>query len=60
MLDKQAQQKSAHDRRLRFREWSAGERVLVRNYRDGPDWIPGTVVEKLGPVTYTTETDEGQ
>lgn len=28
--------------------------------RPGPDWIPGTIAEVLGPVTYIVETDEGQ
>ena len=28
--------------------------------RPGPDWIPGTIAEVLGPVTYIIETDEGQ
>ena len=30
------------------------------NLRPGPNWIPGTVAEVLGPVTYTIETDAGQ
>ena len=57
--DKQSLQKSAHDRAARPRQWSAGDRVMARNLRPGPDWIPGTIVEVLGPVTYTVETDEG-
>ena len=60
MLDKQSQQKSAHDRRSRPRAWIAGDRVMVRNHRDGPDWIPATIIEVLGPVTYLVETDSGQ
>lgn len=59
VLDKQTRQKSAHDRRCRHREWIAGDRVLVRNHRDGPDWIPGTIIEVLGPVTYIVQTDKG-
>ena len=33
---------------------------MARNLRPGPDWIPGTIAEVLGPVTYIIETDEGQ
>ena len=33
---------------------------MVRNLREGPDWIPATVIEVLGPVTYLVETDHGQ
>ena len=58
MLEKQSKQKSSHDRRSRPREFIVGERVLVRNHRPGPDWIPGTVVEVLGPVTYLVEMEE--
>ena len=25
---------------------------MARNYHEGPDWLPGTVLELLGPVTY--------
>ena len=32
---------------------------LVRNHRPGPDWIPGTIIEVLGPVTYIVEIEEG-
>ena len=32
---------------------------MVRNLRPGPDWIPGVIVEVLGPVTYLIETEEG-
>ena len=60
VLDKQSLQKSAHDHRSRAREWTVGERVMARNLRPGPDWIPGTIAEVLGPVTYIIETDEGQ
>ena len=60
VLDKQAKQKAAHDRRSRPREWIVGDRVLARNLRPGPDWVPSKIVEVLGPVTYTIETDGGQ
>ncbi len=43
--DKQASQKSAHDRRARAREWTVGEQILVLNLRPGPDWIPGIIAE---------------
>jgi transposase InsO family protein len=59
VLDKQSQQKTAHDRRSRSRAWIAGDRVMVRNHREGPDWLPATVTEVLGPVTYLVETDRG-
>ena len=61
VLDKQSLQKSAsHDRRSRARQFNVGDRVLVRNLRSGPDWIPATNVEVLGPVTYIIEAERGQ
>ena len=52
-------QKASVDRRARSREFSEGDRVMVRDYRSGTNWIPA-VVEVLGPVTYIVETDTGQ
>ena len=60
VVDKQALQKSAHDRRTRSRDWIVGDRVMARNLRPGPDWVPSTIVEVLGPVTYVVETESGQ
>ena len=58
VLMKQSLQKACHDRRAREREWDVGQTVLARNLRPGPDWVPATVVEKLGPVTYHVRTQE--
>ena len=33
---------------------------MARNLHPGLDWIPGTIAEVFGPVTYIIETDEGQ
>ena len=59
VVDKQATQKTMHDQRARSRAWIAGDRVMVRNLRPGPDWVSGTVVEVLGPVTYIIEVEDG-
>ena len=45
VADKQALQKSAHDRRARSRDWIIGDRVMARNLRPGP---------------YVVETEAGQ
>ena len=29
-----------------------GQRVMVRNLRPGPTWIPGTIVGRNGPLSY--------
>ena len=33
---------------------------MARNVRPGPNWIPATIVEVQGPVTYSVETEDGQ
>ena len=61
VLEKQSQQKSSHDRRhARDCRWFVGQRVMARNMRPGADWVPATILEVKGPVTYLVETDEGQ
>jgi len=32
-----------------------GQRVLARNYHPGEDWIPGTVIERRNPHSYTVQ-----
>ena len=54
----QSRQKEAHDRRAHCREFLVGQSVMVRNLRPGPGWIPGVIVERLGPVSYLVETSD--
>ena len=46
------QQKTDHDRHARMRQFSIGQRVMAKNLRPGPDWIPAIIVERLGPLSY--------
>ena len=48
----QAQQKQHHDQHAHPRNLFVGQRVLVRNFRPGPTWLPGTVVNCNGPLSY--------
>lgn len=57
---RQARQKEQHDRRSPTRHFVVGDLVMARNYRSGPDWIPATVVSKLGPLSYLLETEDKQ
>ena len=36
-----------------------GSKVKVRNYHGDTKWIPGTVLKKLGPVTYSVDIVDG-
>ena len=50
--EKQAKQKEAHDTSARFREFSQGDKVFVRNFGQGERWLHGEVAEVTGPVSY--------
>ena len=36
-----------------------GQRVLARNYREGPKWIPGTVVDQNGSLSFVVQVTDG-
>ena len=55
----QAKQKSYHDRRCRVNEYSVGQRVQACNFRGGPHWVLGVVVERLGSLTYLVQVESG-
>ena len=48
----QDSQKRHHDTRSKARSFEIGQSVLVENLRGEPKWLPGTVIEKAGPVSY--------
>ena len=38
------------------RDYAVGQMVAVKDYRgNGPKWIPGTISDKTGPVSYRVE-----
>ena len=49
VLDKQTQQKSAHNRHARERVVEVDDSVLVRDFREKKAWMPGTVKLVLCP-----------
>ena len=55
----QARQKHHHDAHGRYREFPVGTPVMVREGRDKSHWLPGTVRERRGPVSYLVEMDSG-
>ena len=57
--DKQTQQIKDHDKASRDRKFTVGRTVLARNYRRGPKWMPGTVVDVTGPVSYLVQLTGG-
>ena len=57
--NEQAKQKKNHDRHCRGREYFIGQNVSARNFRTGPPWTAGVVVERLGPLTYLVQVNSG-
>ena len=53
-------QKQYHDEHTKDRNFSLGQRVLVRNYTGSPFWLPGIVKTVLGPVSYQVELNDGR
>ncbi|XP_062521274.1 uncharacterized protein K02A2.6-like [Corticium candelabrum] len=41
-----------------LRSFQARQSIMARNYRQGPKWLPGTVIERTGPVSYTILVNE--
>ena len=33
---------------------------MARNLRPGPNWIPGVIIERAGPLSYVAETEDKQ
>ncbi|XP_072171469.1 uncharacterized protein [Diadema setosum] len=49
---KQHDQKQKHDQRAKARDFCIGDRVYVKNFASGPQWMPGEVISIDG-VQYT-------
>ena len=49
---KQEQQKSTQNTTAHNRSFSIGQSVLERNFAAGERWIPGHILEPVGPVSF--------
>ena len=56
---RQAEQKKHHDSHSKQRCLFPGTPVMVKDYRHSNKWIRGTILKKLGPVTYTVDVGNG-
>ena len=55
----QAKRKEQHDQHTHSRNFTVGQRVLVRNFRDGPKWVPGTLIARHGSLSFLVQVGEG-
>ena len=60
VLEKQAKQKKKHDKQTKGREWHVGQSVMARNLRPSPNWIPGVIIERAGPLSYVIKIEDKQ
>ena len=56
---KQFKQKAAHDYHAKKRTLDEGQAVYVKDFRHKKTWMPGTVVDKTGPVSARIQLDDG-
>ena len=45
------------------RDWRPGDREefwFWTRLGSGPDWVPGTIAQTLGPLTYIVDVSEGR
>ncbi|XP_031432706.1 uncharacterized protein K02A2.6-like [Clupea harengus] len=57
---KQLKQKAQHDLHSKWRSFSPGDDVYIRNYGHGPRWVPAVIEMNTGPVSYTVQTGDGR
>ena len=56
---RQTKQKELHDQRS-LRQFTENDKVYVQDFTTRkPKWIPGTVVEVTGPLSYTIKLQDG-
>lgn len=60
VVAKQNKQKSSHDLHAHERQFSEGNKVYVRNYLRGPEWLPGIIINKTGNVMFTVKLLDGR
>ena len=56
---KQDLMKSSHDgKQTNVRAFEPGDSVMVRNSRGSQKWKPGTIMQRLGPISYMVKVQD--
>ena len=42
------------------REFTVGQSVMTKNFGSGSAWIPGVIVEQIGPLTYVINVSDSR
>ena len=56
---KQEQQRSMYNTTACNHSFSVGQSILVANFAAEERWIPGHIIEPVGPVSFMTELEDG-
>lgn len=56
----QAKQAQQHNAASRDRRFETGDRVFVRNYQQGEQWVPGIIQNSTGPVSFRVKLQDGR
>ena len=59
VIQKQAKQKSDHDKHSQTRNFAEGDKVFAKNFRPGKQWLRGKIASQKGPVTFVIELESG-
>jgi len=57
---KQLDRKTVVDTHRRMRQLAVGQQVMTRDFYNGGRWIPGTVIDQTGPVSYRIRVQGGR
>ena len=57
---KQEEQKRGHHKRTKQRIFNMGDAVYARNFARGSKWLPGQIVAKCGPLSFTIKLNDGR
>jgi len=57
--NQQSQQKKSQVCTAQRCNFTQGQAVYARNFREGERWLPGHIVEATGPVSYNIELEDG-
>ena len=60
VVQTQLQQKNYHDRYVTYRPFQVQDRVFIRNYANGPIWVPGVILAVTGPLSYECQLVDGR
>ena len=55
----QGMQKANHDKKAKETKYVIGQNVMAKNFRHGPKWLPGVIVEQLGTLIFLVQLNNG-